>query len=193
MDSKTLLVLLLIVLAVGIGYYVFFLQAKPVEPPLQKNVTLFDESVLFKNDTPVQATVFEAYLISAPELYLVEDLRRADSFTVRKSIQQCGIDFASSAALVNKNLTVYAFDDEKCTSLKGITSLPTCIDQMNGKALIYIRPGNRSIFYAHQLVVELGGTYIPNSCRINLVANNQTDTENKTINQLITDLGLNNS
>lgn len=159
MNMKTIVTILLVIIAVIAAYVIFN------RPPV---VTSPSDNVTFStfNKTPVSPDVFVEELSNANELYIIQDLRTTNDAQIRQNIQQCGIDFASSRGLIDKNLTILAFEGTSCISLNKTESVPTCLENMNKRTTIYIQAGKTYTFYDNLLVVGINGTYNYASCNI---------------------------
>lgn len=144
-EPKNAAVILLFIVAVALGYSIFFGQEKTVDP--QK---------------------FLAVLQNSSKLYIIQDLRGADD-AVRRNIMQCGVDLAGSqgVAALNKTITIYALEDSKCTTLEGVKTLTECSNTGDG-VTFYVSKGNQSSFYEKKLSIGIGADYTAKSCNINL-------------------------
>lgn len=162
-NIKTIATVLLIVIAILFAYFIF--SNKKLE---------------IKTGDQVAPEVFIQELSDAEKVYILQDLRGADA-TVRKNIQQCGIDFAGSTGLVGKNLTIIALDDKECTTLEGIKSVKFCIDEVeNAKAVFHIKKSNKTVFYNHIAVVGIDANYTARACDINIKQPESVPSENIT-------------
>ncbi len=144
-DQKTLTVIVLFIIAVAFGYFIFFGQEKTVDPQQ-----------------------FLSALQNASKFYVIQDLRGSDE-TVRRNIMQCGVDIAGSQglAVLNKNISIYALEDSKCTTLNGEKTLSECSDTSDG-VVFYISKGDKTLFYAKKMNIGIGANYTLKSCNIKL-------------------------
>ncbi len=164
---KNFLTVFLVALALVAAYMVLSNPSKPVNhvPPGAINVSSNTSA-----SEPVNPDVFAAQLLSAKDVFIVQDLRDTSNDAVRRSIQQCGVDFAGSRGLVGKNLTIFAFEKNECTSIDGIVDLNICLEKLKtAEITIHIKEGNQSTFYKNKLVVGVINDYSPKSCNINFV------------------------
>lgn len=119
---------------------------------------------------PVTSGVFLERLSLVPEVSIVMDLRRATGENLRHGILQCGVDFAGSSGLVEKNVSTYAWEENGCVSSTHTgLSLADCFRQIQGETVLYIAPGEETTFYRDALVVGIGEHYALYDCRINVM------------------------
>ncbi|MEK6981519.1 MAG: hypothetical protein AABX38_01190 [Candidatus Micrarchaeota archaeon] len=159
MEQKTLITGALVVLSLFL-IYLFFFQ----EPDLSINDILRDKT------TPGQ---FVSAVISSNNIYIVQDLVNSNE-SVRKNIQQCGIDFAGSAGLATKDKKIFAFEDGKCYRLDNSLSVPInkCLLEIKNNldsVVFYIKQGQTSTFYNQGILVGLGQNYSRGDCNVNFV------------------------
>ena len=117
---------------------------------------------------------FAANLLSAQNVYLVEDLRNLSAYPISKNnIMQCTVDYAGSPGLVGKTVTIFAFDENGgCQTSDGPTSMADCYAILEqaaedpDTAIIWIEKGETPEFYPRGLVVGLSDVYAYGFCRI---------------------------
>jgi hypothetical protein len=154
MEAKTIATAILVIAAVAVA---FFILSQTANAP----------QASFLSGKNASAGVFLENLANAQKVYIVQDLRGANE-SERRSIQQCGVDFAGSRGLVQKNKIVFAFENSDCLSLEeGKKDIGSCINELNGNTVLYVRKGNATVVYENALLIELGGTYQKNSCSVN--------------------------
>ena len=152
MDIKTIGVVILVIAALVIGYAV--ISSKAIGPSFLKEKT-------------VAASVFVQTLTDAKKVYIIQDLRNANP-KERTSVQQCGVDFAASKGLVQKEKVIFAFEDSGCTALEGKRDLGSCMDELAGQEVLYIEKGNQTLVYEKALLIGLGENYTKGSCNVNI-------------------------
>lgn len=142
-DTKTILVFILLFAVLAVAYVLFANQEKEVDPQL-----------------------FLSSLKNSSSVYIVQDIRGAND-EIRRNILQCGVDLAGSQGLasLNKNVTIYAFDDSKCTTINGENPLSECEDYKNAPTF-YIMNGVGNHFYENKLIIGIGENYTVKSCDV---------------------------
>lgn len=120
---------------------------------------------------------FADNLASASEVYLVMDLRGAET-AVQRNIMQCSADMAFSTALGGKSKKIYSLDTEclKIGDADGenpeTVPLSQCLSEINAarddlsKAIFYVRKANSTMVYANELVIAMGAEYDYMGCSI---------------------------
>ena len=123
---------------------------------------------LQKYDETVDPAVFARAVSSSDKLFIIQDLRGSSNNDIRRNILQCGVDFASSIKLVGKNLTIFAFENNTCTSIDGFRSVKECENDVGSSPYIFIKEGQEgnNLFYKNKLVVNIGKNYTINSCSV---------------------------
>ncbi|MFP3949812.1 MAG: hypothetical protein ACLFUZ_01830 [Candidatus Micrarchaeia archaeon] len=176
MDRKQIAVIVLLIVAAGIGYYVLTLPADGGEEPTPVNG---DEepgeygppfAVAGENVTLEE---FAANLLASDKVYIVEDLRGLDAYPLSKNnIMQCGVDFAGSEGVVGKEMKVYVLEDNSCSHTSGNATLESCYAEIlstsndASAAIIWIEKGNAPEFYERGLLVRVNETYLQGACSI---------------------------
>jgi hypothetical protein len=146
----------LVLAALAMAWY-FLLQ--PQAPP----------SLRLGNEINMQT--FATVLSGARSVYLVMDVRNANG-TIKQNVIRCGVDFAGSTGLGDKNLTVYSLDaGEICIGQNGTFSSSVCLGEMEKGLSILVQPGNSTSFYSNAMVVGIGGNYTEGECSVNLKQN----------------------
>lgn len=165
MNEKSILVMVLAVLAVAAGAYIYFMQpedAPEADPWAGKEQAYMED--------------FADSLASSSEIYLVMDLRGATDDGVRRNIMQCAVDMSSSTAIGVLEKRIYSLDSE-CISIHddGTTYtvlLEECLAEINaardvpGKAIVYVMKSNETMIFENELVVGIGGDYTQYDCLI---------------------------
>ena len=174
METKQIAAAVLILVALGLAYYVLTL---PVEPA-PNGIAPVDYSPPFANEGGnVTMQEFASTLLAANKLYIVEDLRDLETYPLSKqNIMQCGVDYAGSPGLVGKEFSVYAFDDgDLCYTLDGSASISECYEEIAAAsedpdtAIIWIEKGTISEVYNGGIIVRLSDTYVQGTCKTTLV------------------------
>lgn len=110
-----------------------------------------------KADTSVNVSKadFENTLSSADRVTIIMDLRGAPS-AARDKILQCGVDLAGSQGLVGKNLTILAFDGDKCIGSPINGSICDCYSKTQGSTVLQAQYGaEQPEFYNNTLVIGI--------------------------------------
>lgn len=141
--SKVIIPAISVIIILAIGYFILTIEA----------------------GMPVSSSVFAETLADANRVYIIMDLRGADELT-KRAIMQCGIDFASSPALGNKNITTFALEGDTCTTMEGLRDVSSCLDESKSGPLIFIQQGNNSTFYRNKVIVGVGPDYKLGMCSI---------------------------
>lgn len=177
---KNILTLLLVIIAIIAAYFILSLPPKPLVSPPQgsykNNVTIssINDSIIADNESIADPQIFSDHLMAAQNVFIIQDLRNVTNDTIRKNIQQCGIDFAGSSGLVDKNLSIFAFEGDKCTSLDGIVDINICLDKLKfANITIQIKQADKTLIYKNKLLVGIGKNYPSKSCSISV---QQTET-----------------
>ena len=146
----------LLVAALAMAYYFTVLQKPgPIAPP---ELALGSE---------INLQTFATILTGSNSIYLIMDVRNATDAATKHGILSCGVDFAGSLGLGNKNLTIYSLDaGENCIDEKGNYTSAACLERASKGISILIRPGNSTSFYTNAMVVGLGKNYTAGSCYI---------------------------
>jgi len=154
-DIKTAVVAVIAIIA--IFFVASFMLGKEMRMELE----------YFKGEL-ANSSAFSQSLASANKVYIVMDLREANE-TQRLNIMQCGTDFAGSEGLVNKEITTYALEKDVCTTLEGMTSIETCVNNaLNNGIGFYIYKGNSTYFFKDKAIVGAGGNYQYKNCDISV-------------------------
>jgi len=155
-NARNLIVVLLVLIVMA--YFALF-HAKPAEP--------------FDKGAEVNAETFLHLLNDADTIYIVMDIRNVSNGDTKKNILQCGVDFASSVGLVDRNVKYMALDPEDgCilgdfndTSIGGIDS---CLSMLNNGVSLYVSEGSSTKYYTKAAMVGIGEHYEVGTCDISI-------------------------
>lgn len=118
-------------------------------------------------DKPADAEIFLMSLNATQQVFIIMDLRGALNETVRNNIMQCGADFAGSEGLVGKNITAFALEGEKCTTMQGTVGIDNCIKQSKAGVSIIVTGTKATTYYKNKAEILVGPVYSAGECRIN--------------------------
>ncbi len=191
MDRKQIAVILLLIVAAGIGYYVLTLPSENgVEEPPPANgggepgeygppFAVPGENVTLEE--------FAANLLASDKVYIVEDLRGLDAYPIsRNNIMQCGVDFAGSEGIVGKEMKVYVLEEKSCSHTSGNATLESCYSEIlsasndTSASVIWIEKGNSPEVYEHGLLVRVNETYLQGDCSIRPAQPEEEQSEEET-------------
>jgi hypothetical protein len=167
MEQKSIITGVLVVLCIILIYIVFFQE---------QNVSISD---ILKDQA--SGAQFASAFVASNTVYLVQDLVNANA-SVRKNIQQCGIDFAGSPGLATKDQKIYAFEGGQCYGFDSSksTTINKCLLEIKNQpeaVVFYIRQGFESKFYTRGILVGLGKDYTRGDCNVNFL----NPTKSKTV------------
>ncbi len=194
METKTMVVGAIALIAILIGAFILLSHPSVIPPQQGGN---------YSNPLGGQNASMDEFaksLISAQNIYLVEDLRGLEKYPIsRNNIMQCGVDFAGSEGLAGKEVNVYILEGDTCSaseaganlSIKTISECHSKVAsafQSDGSAVIWIEKGYTPSVYLHGLVVRVNETYSQGMCNIRFAvpapeqppAVNQSPTGNET-------------
>ncbi len=151
---KPLAALIIIILAIAIGYYILT-QAPP--------------DVKYNEGEIVAAATFTAALQDVNKVFIIMDVRNITSEKQKGNILQCGTDFAGSAGLANKELIIYAIENETCTGLN-TTNLKSadCLKEAVSNFAIFVNGKDKTKFMINRFIVGISETYEFGSCKVNV-------------------------
>jgi len=159
-NKTMLLVLIGVLIAAGLIFFVLGNRATEQVPPFNKGKEVNQETFLdlFVNTNPV---------------YIVMDTRNVNDDLVRRNIYQCGVDFAGSNGLVGRDVFVVGMEDKGCVyatfslTANKTTSNAECMKMINTNGtVLYITAGNDTKYYSRAAIVGVGDTYVLGSCSI---------------------------
>jgi len=120
------------------------------------------------DETPVDKGVFLESLAASQNVYIIMDLQSVFNETVKNNVMQCGVDFAGSEGLVNKNITTFALDAGNCTRMEGQTSIASCLDESKAGVTIVVQNLMNTTYYKNKVVVRVGPVYTKGTCNIKI-------------------------
>ena len=145
---KWLIVILLVVVAIGFGAYLYYLSL------------------------PITMDEYLSKLSKADSVSIVMDLRTVDDPGVRAKILQCGVDFAGSVPLGGKQVYIYALDengtcivsypDEEHNGTLVYKSVDECLKEMyTTDQTILIRYGDhdQTDYYRDYMLITMSPEY----------------------------------
>jgi hypothetical protein len=124
---------------------------------------------LFPYGWPVAEAEFKDLFSSADRIFILMDTRGVVDVPTKRNILQCGVDFAGSTGMVEKNVTYLAVDDGNCTARDGIHETSYCFSQLDDGMTIHIGEGSETRLYSNGMVVGVGPNYIIGTCGIHRV------------------------
>ena len=125
----------------------------------------------FNKGIKINQETFTNLFVDADRIYIVTDLRGADNLT-KRNIQQCGIDFAGSDGLVDRNVTYVSLNESACVaaSLDGYSeamSVNSCMEMLNSDGIsLYVHEGNSTEYYTRAAMIGVWDTYVLGTCSI---------------------------
>ena len=154
MDKKEVITIVIVVLAIVAAYFIIF-------SPLAARY--------YPEGFPVDRSEFLPALSEASKVYIVMDIRHAAP-AVQRNILQCGVDFAGSEGLVEKEIITHAIDNDRCVTLNNASRyIEDCLNEIRDEIVLYIQQGDQTVFYPHAALVGIGEDYRLYDCRINIV------------------------
>lgn len=156
-ENKWMILLIFGIVILGIAI-IYFYQTTPKE---------------FRKGVKVNAETFSAILSDADPIYIVMDVRDTSSELTKRNILQCGVDFAGSAGLVERNVIYMSIDKNGCTvaSLGGLNQsmgVESCIEMLNSNGIsLYIHEGEGTEYYTRAALIGVGENYALGTCSIN--------------------------
>lgn len=126
----------------------------------------------FRKGTEINEETFVSLLSDADKVHVVMDVRGIENDNVRRNVLQCGIDFAGSMGLANRNVNYVSMSDRGCTiaSLSGLnktTSVNECIDIINEDGIsLYVLEGNETKYYTRAAMIGVGKLYVLGTCNV---------------------------
>jgi len=153
---KIALVGLLIVIVIGVFYFTYPWNA----------VSEFDPGNEVNYDT------FREVLNDADKIYIVMDVRNVSSRQVKTNILQCGVDFAGSYGLVNRDVTYMSLDPvENCiignvNGETGIYEINECLGMLNSGISLYVIEGDGTEYYSRAAMVGVNENYALGTCGV---------------------------
>lgn len=155
-NMKTALAGLLIVIVIAVFYFTY----------------PWNSSSEFNPGNEVNYDTFREVLNDADTIYIVMDVRNVSSQQVKTNILQCGVDFAGSYGLVNKNVTYMSIDPvEKCIAGNvegetGIYEINECLGMLNNGVSLYIIEGDGPTYHANAAMVGINESYALGTCAV---------------------------
>ncbi len=153
---KTVAVAILALAVLALAYYYFALPGLTFVPGAEVSRESFAE--ILGNSTTV---------------FVVIDLRGVQGDALRNSVMQCGIDFAGSTGIGDKEVIPLSLDSE-CFTPSGTKSISECTSMLDGGLTILIKgvpegasPG--ASYYKNGMIVMVGSNYSMGGCSIKKV------------------------
>jgi hypothetical protein len=130
-------------------------------------------TVSFAPGDPVDAETFAKSLANSTTVFVVIDLRGVQSPIERGSVMQCGIDFAGSTGIGDKQVIPLSFDSD-CIGATGSRPISECTAMLKDGLTILVRgaPAGASpgaSYYSNGMVVLVGSNYTQGICSIKRV------------------------
>jgi hypothetical protein len=157
-ENRWMIILIAAIIVLGGAiYYIFYNGGGPSE---------------FRKGIEVNKETFINLLSDADKVYIVMDIIGVDDDYTRRNILQCGIDFAGSMGLANRDVTYVSMSDSGCTvaSLSGLnetTTVKNCIDMVNRDGIsLYVLEGNETKYYTRAAMVGVGDLYVLGTCNV---------------------------
>lgn len=125
----------------------------------------------FNPGPEVDIETFRNNLQNANDIFIIMDVRGVDSTDqTYQNILQCGVDFASSSAIGNKNIVPMSLNVDGCIAPDGIHPESYCFSQLDAGALfIYVKESPKTTFHANGMIVGVGSSYTLGTCGIHQV------------------------
>jgi hypothetical protein len=181
MDTKKLAAIILAIALIGAAYYI----ANASTPPAPEAEGEYPAPFLSEENTTIDE--FAQNLLLAEKVAIVEDLRGLDAYPLtRNNIMQCAVDFSGSEGLVGKELYVYAFEGEACTSNEGVETIEECYPEIEAlskdpsASVIWIERGSGPAAYSSNLLVKINEQYSQGECSVTLKVPQQHPQGNET-------------
>jgi len=193
---KNFLTIILVIIALVAAYAILTASSKSTDQHPQNNeinqtsnYTQNTSEIEFGSNLSIDSDVFLVRLEEAQNIAIVQDLRNVNDSDIKRNILQCGTDFAGSSEfgylmqVLKRNVTIYALEDSKCTTLDGIFDLKTCLNQIkNSNISIHVKSGKQYAFYENKFVVGIEKEYTAGTCGIRRTSQPRT-VRNQTSNQ----------
>jgi hypothetical protein len=128
---------------------------------------LFPPSPEFVPGSEVNYQTFTHILGETDSVNIMMDIREVENPDVRWAILQCGVDFAGSPGLIDKNVNVLSLDEDGCVAEDGRHERDYCFERMRKDLTLYIQPGNTTSFHSNAMVVGVKHDYLVGLCSIN--------------------------
>jgi hypothetical protein len=117
----------------------------------------------------IDSATFNAILSDTQNVFIVMDIRDINDTKLRQNILQCGVDFAGSYGLVEKNITLYSFDtNQGCVGMDRNYPISYCLKQMEQGIALYAEESNETRFYTNAMRVGISDNYEMGSCSVNV-------------------------
>ncbi len=150
---KNAIVLIAVLVAVGIGYYIL------TQPPIE---------IKYDNGETATSAIFTEGLQNANKVFIVMDIRGVASEKQKGNIMQCGTDFAGSSGLVEKELVIYAIEGNSCMNLNSTNlKVNDCLADAISNFAIIINGGSKTTFMKNRAIVGIGEEYEFGECKVN--------------------------
>jgi len=115
---------------------------------------------LLLSEKEITQAEFQKELADAKEIAIVMDTRGLEAGARKDKVLQCGVDYAGSIALGDKNLTNLAFDDKGCATSAGTVSISECESKIKDMLQLRIAYGsNYAKFYKNRALIYLNESY----------------------------------
>lgn len=131
----------------------------------------------FVTGEEVDKDTFAGILADAEKIHIVMDLRGIEDNKTRWGVMQCGVDFAGSWGLADKDTDYFSFDLEEslakeqyCIHSKDSRiPIDECFDRINADGVtLYIKSGTGTKYYENGMVVGVGSNYELDQCSIGI-------------------------
>ncbi|MFH1222199.1 MAG: hypothetical protein V1492_03885 [Candidatus Micrarchaeota archaeon] len=162
-ENKWMIALVIGILVVAAGIFIFFYTP---QPPDSNAVPEFNKGAKINQET------FLSLLSEAKKIYVVMDIRNVSSNLTSRNILECGVDFAGSSGLANRNVIYLSMENERCVaaSLTGFNKTTTnadCMDMINSDGMsLYVQQGNETAYYNRAAIIGVGEGYVLGTCSI---------------------------
>ena len=160
-NVKTAIVAIIVVAVIAVAYITFPSSTEAA----------------FDKGNKINSETFVEILSENENVYIVMDLRGVSDVPTRTGILQCGVDFAGSIGLVDKDVSYISLDDEDgCIYANGAEGktykygIPECISMLENGISLYIIPGNETEYYTKAAVIGVGSDYQTGTCGIGVAA-----------------------
>ncbi len=156
-ENKWMIILVVAVIILGSAIAYFFFIDRPSE---------------FRKGTAINEETFVSLLSDADKVHVVMDVRGIEDDYTRRNVLQCGIDFAGSMGLANREVNYVSMSDRGCTiaSLGGLnktTSVKECMDIINKDGIsLYVLEGNGTKYYTRAAMIGVGDLYVLGTCNV---------------------------
>lgn len=162
MESKEMLKWILTFALIGISVFLIYNYSKI-------NTTYNIESLLKENKKQVGYAEALQYLTKSEKICIVEDITGTQD-PIRKNIMDCGINFASTLPIYEKNMKIYAVENGKCFSSEGEREIPICSNEIKEQnCFVFFIASNETIkieSYENMLLVPVGEKLKETECMI---------------------------